>query len=200
MPDRIAPMSTHEQPHPRPQNPVKPREASGQRGPVPTFHCARERRSSLPHSTPPSTAARTPHAPIKDLRPNLAASQYMLLEFGRGPACCDFGGPVRASGDNAERKNSPNRVPRGLQSVFRGVLSRSRLVRYQIDTQLKSPGRFSSFPFPHLSPLRASRTLPFFQLSGIRSHRSAERPFSCFAAWIRWCRSSSCEGRSGDLR
>ncbi len=51
-----------------------------------------------------------------------------------------------------KRENSLSRVPISLQSVARKVYSRGRLVRYQIDTQLKSPGRFSSFPFPHLSP------------------------------------------------
>src|SRR5215212_83059 len=44
--------------------------------------------------------------------------------------------------------------------------------------QLKNPGRYSSFPFPHLSPLGAPRVLPFLAFSGQHSANSGLVPSS----------------------
>jgi hypothetical protein len=54
-------------------------------------------------------------------------------------------------------------VPSPLQSVTSGVSFLSVGWCDAKPTQLKSPGRYSSFPFPHLSPLRALRALPLFR-------------------------------------
>ena len=54
-------------------------------------------------------------------------------------------------------------VPSPLQSVTSEVSFPSVGWCDAKPTQLKSPGRHSSFPFPHLSPLRALRALPLFR-------------------------------------
>jgi hypothetical protein len=54
-------------------------------------------------------------------------------------------------------------------------------------TQLKSPGRFSSFPFPHLSPLKSAPALPVSARSALLGLRLSARrlfkaPFSTLRA------------------
>src|SRR5215204_911360 len=59
-----------------------------------------------------------------------------------------------------------------LNSRFKGFTKLEQAMNIQSvgwcetkPAQLKSPGRYSSFPFPHLSPLGAPRALPLFQAS-----------------------------------
>src|SRR5215204_1874674 len=71
-----------------------------------------------------------------------------------------------------------------LNSRFKGFTKLEQAMNIQSvgwcetkPAQLKSPGRYSSFPFPHLSPLSAFRALP---LSTSASQHAASGSLSAF--------------------
>jgi hypothetical protein len=85
--------------------------------------------------------------------------------------------------ERGTQKNFEFRVSRPLQSVASALYSPRRLVRYQIDT-IKEPGAYSSFPFPHLSPLSRLGLFPF-PLLGWPATSRVEDGFSPFVAATR---------------
>ncbi len=105
-------------------------------------------------------------------RQNLVFSQHLLPETHlEHRILCAF---LNFRGCRGQ-KNVKFRVPRPLQSVASALYSPRRLVRYQIDT-IKEPGAYSSFPFPHLSPLSRLGLSPFLSAATSRAEEEGFSP------------------------
>jgi hypothetical protein len=74
------------------------------------------------------------------------------------------------------QKDSKFVVPKPLQSVTSDVSSGQSVGAKLNRQQLKSLGRYSSFPFPHLSPLSALRALPLSQRLQVSGISGQEKP------------------------